>query len=296
MNPSSSTSSSRSLIFALILNAAFTVVELVFSILTGSLALIADTANKLTNVFTLSITFIADRVAVRKADTSRSFGYGRATILAALLNSAAMLAVAAFTVFKAIERLTASPRPIEGGLVALVALASVIVDGSITYVLSRHRDDLNIRSAFIDKALDTISSVAAVASGLVIHFTGFVAADSITGIVIALMLVYGAYSVSREAVHILLEGTPRDVDLDKLAQAITDIELVLRVDDIHVWAIRSGANSLTCHVVIHEKHLKHSRKIVEQVKRIVRRDFKIRHATVEVEFESDTKAAGHTLY
>ncbi len=270
--------------FGLVLNSLYTIVEFIFGILTGSLALIADASHNLTDTFTLTVSYVANRVARREANERKTFGYGRTTILAALLNSSVMLAVAGFIVFEAIQRLQ-HPVEIEGGIVAVVASVGIVVNGSIAYVLSKHRKDLNMRSAYVDMAFDALSSVAAVISGLVILFTGVRYIDTVVGLIIAGLLLYNTLKILREAVQILLEGTPKDLDIGDVTNAIGAHDKVLQVDDMHVWAIRSGYNALSCHIAIDETELKNSRKIVEDVKLLLRDDYNIQHATIEVELE-----------
>lgn len=278
--------------FGLVLNSLFTVVEFGFGIATGSLALIADASHNLTDTFTLMVSFTANRLARREANESKTFGYGRATILAALLNASVMLAVAAFIVFEAIQRL-AHPQPIEGGIVAIVACVGIAVNGSIALVLSKHRKDLNMRSAFIDMSFDALSSLGAVIAGLVILFTGVNGIDSVVGLLIAGLLVYNTLKILKEATQILLEGTPKEIDISSVKQAIVDSDNVLKVDDVHIWAIRSGYNALSCHIVIDEKNLPKSRVIVEAVKTTLRSGHDIQHATIEVELEDCTKHDNH---
>ena len=268
--------------FGLVLNSLYTIVEFGFGILTGSLALIADATHNLTDTFTLTVSFIANRISRRKANDSKTFGYGRATILAALLNATLMLAVAGFIVFEAIQRLS-HPQAIEGGIVAIVASVGILVNGSIAYILSKNRKDLNMRSAFIDMAFDALSSLGAVIAGIIILLTGITWIDSLIGFVIAALLVFNTLKILREAVQILLEGTPKDLDITAVTRAIAETDNVLSVDDMHVWAIRSGYNALSCHIVIDEAALKNSRVIVENTKRRLLKDFNIHHATIEVE-------------
>lgn len=277
-------SNDRGIIFGLILNSTYTVIEFVFGILTGSLALIADATHNLTDTFTLAVSYFANRLAKREANESKTYGYGRATILAALINASVMLAVAGLIAFEAIKRLQ-NPVEIEGGIVAAVALIGVAVNGSIAYVLSKRRQDLNMKSAFIDMTFDALSSVGAVIAGLIMLFTNFKYADSIIGLIIAALLLYNTLKIFREAIQILLEGTPNDVDLENINRAITNVPKVSRVDDIHVWVIRSGYNALSCHIIIEESELQNSRKIVESVKYTLQTNHKIQHATIEVELE-----------
>lgn len=281
-----------SLKFGLALNSIFTIVEFGFGIFTGSLALIADATHNLTDTFTLTISFLANRLARRKADESKTFGYGRATILAALLNASIMLAVAGFITFEAIQRLQ-HPVPISGGIVALVALVGIAVNGSIAIVLSRDRQDLNMRSAFIDMSIDALASLATVVSGLIIMATGITYIDSIVGFGIAALLLYNILGILREAVQVLLEGTPKNVDIAAITTAIQKTRKVIAVDDLHIWAIRSNYNALSCHVVMDQQDLMHSHTVVEAIKANLRENFRIQHATIEVELKDCSEHAEH---
>lgn len=281
--------------FGLVLNSLYTIVEFSFGLFTGSLALIADATHNLTDTFTLSVSFMANRVARREANKSKTFGYGRATILAALLNSSVMIAIASFITFEAVQRLR-HPIEIEGGIVAAVASVGIVVNGSIAYVLSKNRKDLNMRSAYVDMLFDALSSLGAVIAGLIMLLTDLQYIDSIVGLVIAGLLLFNAIKILREAVQILLEGTPKDLDPTRLTNAITAVDKVLSVDDMHLWAIRSGYNALSCHIAIDEKDLKISREIVETVKAKLRKDHDIQHATIEVELEDCTKHKDHEAH
>lgn len=284
--------SDGSIKFGLLLNTAYTIIEFGFGVATGSLALIADASHNLTDTFTLTVSYFANRLAGKEATESKSFGYGRATILAALINSSLMLAVAGFIIFEAIQRIQ-HPVSIEGGAVAVVATFGIAVNGSIAYVLSKNRRDLNTRSAYIDMSFDTLSSLAAVTSGLIIYFTGVKNIDSIAGLLIAVLLLYNTLKILREATQILLEGTPADIDVAAVTEATRSVDKVMKVDDLHIWAIRSGYNALSCHIVIDEKQLPSSRKIVEAVKAKLRTEQDIQHATIEVELEDCTKHREH---
>lgn len=282
----------NSIKFGLVLNSLYTIVEFGFGIFTGSLALIADASHNLTDTFTLTISYFANRLARRKANDRKTFGYGRATILAALLNSSVMIAVAVFITFEAVQRLQ-HPIEIEGGIVAAVASVGIVVNGSIAYVLSKNRKDLNMRSAFIDMSFDALSSLGAVIAGLIMLFTDIQYVDSVVGLAIAALLLYNTLKILKEAVQILLEGTPKDLDITAITQSISYTNKVLSVDDMHVWAIRSGYNALSCHIAIDETDLEDSRNIVEAVKAKLRNDYDIQHATIEVELEDSTKHEQH---
>jgi cobalt-zinc-cadmium efflux system protein len=278
--------------FGLVLNTLFTVVAFVFGIITGSLALIATATDGLLDSFTLTIAFIANRLGRREANDSKSFGYGRATILAALLNASVMLTVSVLIGYEAIQRLS-HPRAIEGGVVAAVAFVGILVNGSIAFVLSKHRKDLNMRSVFVDNAIDAVAALATLIAGLIILFTGVHWVDTVVGLAIAALLIYNSFKILMEAVQILLEGTPKDLNVADVKNSIQNTRRVLRVDDMHVWAIRSGYNALSCHIVIDDNELPHSREIIEAIKTKLRDDHNIQHATIEIELEDCTTHEEH---
>ncbi len=281
-----------SIVFGLVLNSGFTLIEFVFGIVSGSLALIADATHNLTDTFTLAVSFVANQVAGRSANASKTFGYGRATILAALLNASAMLAIAGFIAFEAMQRL-AHPQPINGGVVATIGAVGVVVNGTIAYVLSKQRHDLNLRTAFVDMAFDALSSIGAVVAGLVIMYTHINGIDSIIGLLVAVLLAYNTLRILSEAVQVLLEGTPKGIDIATTARAIAAVEGVLGVDDLHIWSIRTGYNALSGHIIIDKEDLMQCRKIVETVKASLKKQHNIQHATIEVELQDCTTHEGH---
>jgi cobalt-zinc-cadmium efflux system protein len=150
-----------------------------------------------------------------------------------------------------------------------------------------------MRSAFVDMAFDALSSLGAVVAGIVIVLTGVTWIDSAVGLVIAGLLVFNTLKILREALQILLEGTPNDIDLTAVTADITDADKVIAVDDMHVWTIRSGYNALSCHIVIDEKELVNSHTIVEHVKEILIKNHDIQHATIEVELKDCTEHKEH---
>lgn len=285
-NHHSHSTNSQSILFGLIINSCFAAIEFIFGLLTGSLALIADATHNITDSTTLTVSFIADKVALKKANHSMTYGYGRITIVAALINSIVMIGVSAFIVHGAYLRLD-DVHEVDGTTVIVISSIGIVVNATIAYLLSRSRQDLNIRSAFIDMLFDTFSSLGALVAGLIIALTGIVGIDTVVGVTIGVLLSYNAFKILREALHILLEGTPQGVSIEKIAGTIRSIDKVLDVRDIHVWAIRSGYNSLSCHVIIKHSDFVHSHEIVKDVKTLLKSTHDIHHATIEVVRDDD---------
>jgi cobalt-zinc-cadmium efflux system protein len=284
--------SNNSLIFGIILNGAYTVVGFVFGLLTGSLALITDAIHNLTDNVTLGISYAANRIAARQANSRKTFGYGRATILAAVINASFLIGIALFIVNEAVQRLQ-NPIEVEGSIIAAVAFGGIVVNATVAYTLSKNRQDLNMRSAFIDQLFDTLSSLGAMLAGLIIMFTGIQFIDTVIALIVVTLLLYNTIKILKEATNILLEGVPEDVNINRIQAAIRAIDKVIEIDDMHIWTIRSGYNALSCHVVIDERELKNSRAIVETIKGMLRAEHGIKHATIEIELEVNARHSSH---
>lgn len=266
----------------LVLNTGFTVFELAVGSLTGSLALIADGTHNLTDSLTLGIAAIAERIGRRHPDQRRSYGYGRVRIIASLLNAGILIAIAIFIASEAIERL-GEPHDVPGLVVAGVAAIGIGINGTVAYLLSRQKQDLNARSAYINMLYDTLSSVGALLAGIAIALFGLTWLDSAVGIIIAVMLLSATFGIIKDALHILLEGVPPGIDLRLVQHDLRKIADVEEVDDVHAWTIDSEYYAFSCHLVIAEDKLRDSRTAVEVAKQLLMEKYGFRHSTIEVE-------------
>lgn len=274
------------------INTAFVVLEFIAGLAANSLALISDAAHNLTDSMSIGFSYYASRFAKRGATDRHTYGNGRAAILAATINATILVVTAGVIYHEAYIRLF-HPEPVRGYLVAGIALVGIISNASVAYFASRSRKDLNARVVFLGNLVDVFSSFMALVAGLLIIFTKQTLIDPAVSFVIATMLLIAAWQILREASVVLMEGVPKGVDLDKVQQAIQAVPKVEKVDDLHIWSIRSDYNALSCHIVIDEKELPHSRGIVEAVKAKLSQDHDIQHATIEVELEDCTKHDEH---
>lgn len=266
----------------LILNSTFTVVEFVAGFLTGSLALIADATHNLTDSLTLIVSYIAQRISKKQPTKLKTYGYGRVTIIAALFNAGILIAVAVFIASEAVQRFN-DPHAVEGWVVATVAFVGICINGFIAWRFSKHKSNLNARSAYTNMLYDTLSSVGALVAGLVMVITGWSGLDAIVGLAIAGMLLFATFKIIAEAIHVLLEGVPPGIDLALIEQQLKEVRHVKDVDDLHVWAISSEYSALSCHLIIEDGDLHDSRRSVEEARRMLDERFKINHSTIEVE-------------
>lgn len=268
----------------LLLNSGFTLFEFVVGILSGSLALTSDAGHNLTDSLSLLIAFLAQKIAKRDANVDHSYGYGRATILAALLNGLILVLLAGYIFYEAFGRLT-DPKPVEGGLVMLVAFVGILVNGSVALLFRKHTDNLNIKGAYINMFYDMLASVGAVIAGFLIILTKLTIFDSLISILIGVLLLKSSWGVIRDAMHVLLEGVPEGVDGEKVRKAILSFPKIKHIDDLHIWAISSQYAALSCHIIIEDCTLDESMKIVKDVKEELHEKFHIEHATIETELK-----------
>ncbi len=264
------------------LNASFTLFEFIIGVLSGSLALISDAGHNLTDSLSLIITFIAQKIAKRSANIEHTYGYGRSTILAALLNGLILFLLAFYIFYEAYERLQ-NPQPVAGGLVVIVAVVGVVINFSVASLFRHDRDDLNIRSAYTNMLFDALASVGAVIAGILIIITKQPYFDSLISILIGILLLRSSWGVVRDATHVLLEGVPEGVNVSKVKETILNARHVKGADDLHVWAISSRHAALSCHIVIEDCDVEKSSRIVKEIKEKLKNKFSIEHATIETE-------------
>lgn len=282
---------SRRLGIALGLNIALVAGQVVFGLVAHSLGLLADAGHNLSDVAAVVVSLVAVRWARRAPTAERSYGYHRGTILAALVNAATILAVTGFILYEGLRRL-AHPQPVEAGIVVAVALAAFAVNGGAALALREKGSDLNMRSALLHMAGDAVASLGVALAGLVILVTGrFLWLDPVASMAIGVLIAVEAFQLVRQASEVLLESTPRDVNLDRLTEAISDVEGVETVHDLHVWSLSSEVRALSAHLVLAgHPSLEEAQVVGDRVKSAVAAPFSIAHSTLELECEPCAEA------
>ena len=240
---------SRALIGALLLTLGFAVVEVLAGWWSGSLALLSDAAHMVTDASSLGLAAAAASLARRPPSMRHSYGLVRAEVLAALVNSLAMLVLIGFIVFEAIQRFD-TPRPIAGGTVAGVAVIGLIINLVVAWILHHGEQTLNSRAALLHVLGDALGSVAAITAGVVILATGWTPIDPLLSLFVAALIGVSALPLLREVVHVLMEGVPSQVRLDDVGHDLAALPGVLRVHDLHVWTLSSGTLALSAHLVL----------------------------------------------
>ncbi|WP_406656657.1 cation diffusion facilitator family transporter [Methanolobus sp. ZRKC2] len=273
----------RSLKFAILLIFGFFIVEVAGGFLSGSLSLLSDAGHMLRDVFSLIVSFGAIKISRSLEPTiTRTFGYHRVEIFAALINGFLLIGIGLWVIAEAYQRFLA-PRSVESGLMLIVALMGLVVNVYVALML-RGSHDLNVQSAFLHVLTDTLSSVAVIVASLWIYFTGQVIVDPVLSVIIALFIMLTSIPVIRESLRILLEFVPKDINVEDVISDIENTEGVEGVHHVHLWSLSSQVNALNAHIFTLEKDMAE----VENLKKILKQKLKkydVRHANLEFEFE-----------
>ncbi|MEQ1736164.1 MAG: cation diffusion facilitator family transporter [Rhodoglobus sp.] len=275
---------------ALGITAVVLVAEVIGSIITGSLALLVDAAHMVTDAGGLTIALVAASLAQRPPTARRTWGFGRAEVLGATAQAAILAAVGVFVVIEAVRRLFEPPEIVGPELVVFGVIGLLGNVASIAVLASARSKNLNLRAAFLEVVNDALGSVAVIAAALVITFTGFQLADAIAAIVIGALIVPRALMLLRETTSVLLESTPKGLDLDSVRDHILEVEHVLAVHDLHVTQIATGLPVLTAHVVVDDEcfYDGHAPRMLDELQKCVAEHFpvQIEHSTFQLEMAS----------
>lgn len=258
------------------------VIELAGGLLSHSLALLSDAGHVLTDVFALGLAWFAVEQSKRPADKRRSYGYHRVSILAAFVNAITLIVIVLAIAFEAVRRLI-NPEQVQGGLVIATALVAIAVNAFVLLTLRGQGANLNIRAATLHVTGDVAASAGVVIAGAVILLTGLLYIDPLLSLAIAALIAYGAWGIVRETVNLLMEGTPRDVDLAAVSAEITGAKLVTGLHDLHVWALSANEMALSCHIVIDDTSLGDAEHVVRDLESRLCDRFAIGHTTIQVE-------------
>ena len=272
--------SQTALAVALGMTLLFAVVEVVTGFLSNSLALIADAGHMVTDAAALGLALLAQAIARRPPSARHSFGFVRAEALAAFVNCLAMLALVAWIGWQAIARLL-DPEPVQGGVVLVVASIGAGINLFVAWVLSRDNQSINTRAALVNVMGDLLGSVAAIASGAIIYFTGWLRVDPILSIFVALLILRSTSGILRESYHFLMEGVPGQIDYLEVGADLKAVSGVLDVHDLHVWDMSPGHPALIGHLEI--ASLDQWPGVLEAVRAMLREKHGIDHVTLQPE-------------
>jgi cobalt-zinc-cadmium efflux system protein len=275
---------SRKLIIASIATAVFVAVEIAVGIRANSLALIGDALHNVTDTLALLLALFAVRVERRPATSAKSYGWHRAGVLAAFINAGALAAFTIFLFVEAAQRLRA-PGGVNSKAMLVTAAAALVLNGSITLWLRGHgRHDLNIRGAVLHMLGDALSSVGIMGAAILIGVTGEQFWDPAVSIAIGVLILWSSWGILREAINLLLEGTPSGIDPDEVTRAIAALDGVDGVHHLHIWALGPSRPALSCHLMVGDIPVRSTGNVLAQVNELLAHEYGIAHTTIQFEF------------
>lgn len=281
------TSLNKAFIIGIILNFGYVIFQIIVGFRINSLSLLSDAAHNFADVVALGLSLLAFKLASVKSTEKYTFGYKKASILVALFNALLLLISVGAIGYEAILRFF-NPEPQQGLTIAIVSGVGILINGISAFQFFRDKDsDLNVKSAFSHLAADAVVSLGLVVGGILIHFTGWVWIDPVLSLIVALVIIWGTWSLMKDTLRLSMDGVPNDIDLEKVRQEILESPEVASVHHIHVWAMSTTENALTAHIVLKQvidfqkitklkQHIKHHLEHVN-----------IHHATLEFEVIDD---------
>lgn len=264
---------------------SYMIIEAIGGFLTNSLALLSDAGHMLSDSISLAIALIAFKLAEKAADHSKTYGYKRFEILASVINGMTLIAIAVYIFYEAIERFANPPEVATTGML-IISVIGLAVNIFVAWIMMRGGDtqeNLNMRGAYLHVLSDMLGSVGAITAALLIIFFGWGWADPAASVIVAVLVLRSGYFVTKAAVHVLMEGTPQNVDVDDILETISKTKGIHGIHDLHIWSITSGMNALSCHAVVdHHLTVAESEQILHNLEHSLEHKG-ISHVTIQME-------------
>ena len=278
--------SSKKLLIATLLNFLITVVEVAGGIFSNSLALLSDALHNLGDTFAVLIAYIANKISKSPPNSKNTFGLKRIEILAALFNAVVLVVITIYLFKEAYERFI-NPEPINGVIMFVVAVIGLLANLYSVILLKRDsKKNLNIKAAYLHLLGDTISSVAVIAGALFIHYFNFFWIDPLITVIIGIYILKEAFSVLKETVDILMQRTPRDLNLNKIQQELESLEEIKNIHHVHIWNLTDQLIHFECHVeLMNDMRITETESIQQKIEKMLHNNFNIEHVTLQFEYE-----------
>jgi cobalt-zinc-cadmium efflux system protein len=281
----------KALLISFLFIFTFMIVEVIGGIVTNSLALLSDAGHMLSDAAALGLSLAAFYIGEKASDKGKTYGYKRFEILAAFINGITLILVSLYIFWEAYHRFIDTPMVSPGMMV--IAIIGLVVNIIVAWILMRGdtEHNLNVRSAFLHVLGDMLGSVGAIAAGLLIYFFNWNLADPIASVMVAILIVISGWRVTKDSIHILMEGSPKGIDTEEVKNSMSAIPGVIEVHDFHVWCITSGFTALSCHVVVENEVNRDT--ILLRLSACLEQEFGIHHSTIQVEGKSVTEGHHH---
>jgi len=270
------------LLWSILINIIITIFEIVIGLVSGSLALISDAVHNLTDVGSLALSWWGEKISAKAPTPNKTYGFKRAEILIAFIKSLVLLVVVAFIAKEAIIRLT-HPEQISGGLVAITATIALLGNGLATLILKKHsHDNLNMKSAWLHSFQDAIFSLGVIVGAILIYFFHWNIIDPIISILLSIFIAREVYKILKDAINILMESVPGDLDIQVIKNFLQKIPGVESVHDLHIWQTDSNSRFLSVHIVTKNLSNTERAQLLNKLQEIIGKEFKISHTTIQM--------------
>lgn len=282
----------KNLLIVLSLSGTYLIAEVIGGVITNSLALLADAAHMLTDVVGLLLAFIAIKIGERKANSKKTFGYYRTEILAAVINAVVLLGISIYVLYEAYQRFQ-NPPEVQSKSMLIVAGIGLVVNIVGMMILRKDSEaSLNMKGAYFEVLSDMLTSIGVMIAGVIMLTTNWYYADPLISAAIGLLIFPRTWRLLKEAVNVLLESTPKDVDINKLRQSLEQIPGVKGLHDLHVWSLTSGVNAMSAHVI--KDRMTNQNQLLEALTEETMTNFKITHTTFQIEEEGYKEGIVHS--
>jgi len=272
----------RALIASLVLTLGFVAFEAVAGFRASSLALLSDAGHNFADAFALLLAAFGFYLQSRPANAVKTFGYHRAGVLAAFVNAVSLVFLALLLFYESYQRLR-HPEPVVESTMMIVAAIGLAMNLFIVWRLGGHGHDMNIRAAWIHMMGDAMSCVAIILGAVAIHYTGWLKIDPVLSILIGIMIIWSGWGIIQESLNVLLEGSPKGIELGEVTGGMREVDGVIEVHDLHIWSLGSQAHALSCHVLIDDVPPSESEAILRSIKAVLCDRFSINHSTIQFE-------------
>ncbi len=273
----------KALLISFVLIFTFMIVEFIGGLLTNSLALISDAGHMLSDAAALGLSLIAFKIGEKAANSNKTYGYKRFEILAAFINGITLLGISVYIFWEAYHRFLAPPN-VDAAMI-VIAIIGLIVNIIVAWILMKGdtSENLNMRSAFLHVLGDMLGSVGAIVAGLLIVFFEWNMADPIASVLVAVLIIISGWRVTKDSIHILMEGKPHHINIQHVEKELLNLEGVTSIHDLHIWTITSDFPALSCHLTV--KRNVDRDHLLQKASQLLREHFHLKHSTIQIEGE-----------
>lgn len=269
--------------WAILVNIGITLAEAIGGTLSGSLALLSDAGHNLSDVISLGLSFLGEKLSEKKPTRRHTFGFKRTEIFTALINSLSLVGIAFFIVVEALKRIS-SPPELSLGLMLGVAIIGLFGNLFSMFILRKKESNLNIKAAYLHLFYDAVSSVAVIGSGLFIYLTDWIIADLVVSLLIAGMVLWSGLGMIKKTIHIFMQGVPEHLEFDRILKDILGVSGVKSVHRLHIWSINSNEVFLSCHICMDEREgKKDTDRTIQNINEVLLKNYDIRHTVIQAE-------------